>query len=434
MNARFSKSKVLKDLKKGPNSSSPPETAHLVATAASHPKQFANVLSKLFYSMVDEQFRYPHKNIVSRYSEFSRGWHGALRDDVSRFYLASLGVYSKAVSVGFRELDWKAEAQAEQIADAIVEELPSQNSVEGLAWRCLLGQVQSIYSRELAAKTFGEVRRHSQSSLASLFTRNVGVFSYFSEEEVANARRDLPTLNEMRSWVSGSGPSADQAIVVSMAPHFFRIYAPMILFNAQQLPNIDFVLLINASSVKAQELHMEAHDYLRALSALNRQAVPKNVRFHAVQPPSWVANERTFYACSRFIVLPDLLEEYVNLYAIDADLFLLRNPETFLEKVKSSSFGVPRTEGLQGVPPWRRYMAGNVVVNRQVIGSSVLRKIHDYLSVGLSKPVSWTLDQNALCFAIEGATDEYQPIRTARPVSVGNVMGQWERNYKDSIR
>ncbi|MDN5838455.1 MAG: hypothetical protein L0H44_07100, partial [Yaniella sp.] len=54
MNARFSKSKVLKDLKKGPNSSSPPETAHLVATAASHPKQFANVLSKLFYSMVDE--------------------------------------------------------------------------------------------------------------------------------------------------------------------------------------------------------------------------------------------------------------------------------------------------------------------------------------------------------------------------------------------
>lgn len=424
---RFSPSQILKDLRTGPSGASAP-TAHQVAVAATkYPPQFSTALRALFYSMTDAVLRHPHRDELGRYASFSRPWRGDLASDDASYYFGSLDAYQVAISAGLLRLDWASDEPARAVAQAMNASVPEVATVEGLAWRVLLGQVQSIYDRDEAASTFSEVRDHPKASLVSSFFRDLGAMTYYSDEEVQRRKRGVPTLSQMGTWTAGAGPQSDRAILISVDPKFFRIYGPMILHNAQQLSTLDFVIVLCSSAEIADQLHRDAQEYLTSLSALNRQSPPKNVRFIAVDTPHWVANERTFFAAARFLALPGLLEEYESVYAMDADLFMVRNPGPFMNKTAGVTLGVPRTEGTLGISPWRRYMAGNVVANRSMLASPACARLLDYLSVGLADSASWMLDQNALTYAVEGVAD-YQPLTTPRPMIVGNFMAQWERN------
>ena len=74
-------------------------------------------------------------------------------------------------------------------------------------------------------------------------------------------------------------------------------------------------------------------------------------------------------------------------------------------------------------------MAGSVAANRTYLSTEIRARLEDYLSVGLTDSASWMLDQNAITYAIEAVPD-YQPLTTPRPFTVGNIVGQWERNFR----
>lgn len=425
---RFSPAQILKVLRAGP--ADPPPTARQVSVAAEkYPPQFATVMQALFYAMSDAVMRFPGRDMISRYVAFTKPWRGAVSTDEARFFFGSIDAYQRAVTAGLRDLDWKSSETARTVARGLAADAPGKETIEGLAWRVLLGQVESIYSREEAVATFREVRDHPRAVLVKDFYRDTGALTYYGEQEIQDRRRDVPTLAEMRTGELGPQASSDRALLISVDPNFFRIYAPMILHNAQQLPSVDFVLLLCAPPSEVATLRDDAETYLAGLAVLNRQAAPQNVRVIAVNTPDWVANERTFYACSRFLALPGLLKEYEGIYAIDADLFMTKDPRSFLKRTAQLTLGITRTEGPLGISPWRRYMAGNVVANRDYLTSPMLARLHDYLSVGLSEPASWMLDQNALTYAVE-AVPGYRPLTTPRPMVVGNFMGHWERNYQ----
>lgn len=428
MTDRFSPAQILKDLRAGP-SSSPPTEHQVKVAAAKYPPQFASVMQSLFYAMSDAVARYPGRDMLSRYVQFTKPWRKAATGDAAAYYLGSLDAYQRAVAAGFRDLSWDTPDLARAVAQQIHAAMPGAGTVEGLTWRVLLGQVQSIYSRDEAAETFRTVRVHPSAKLVKDFYRDTGALTYYGEPEVAERRRVLPSLAEMTTQTIGAAATSAQAILVSVDPNFFRIYAPMILHNAQQIPSLDVVIVLCAPPDETAQLREDARTYLDGLTALNRQAAPQNVRTIVVSTPQWVENDVTFYACARFLALPALLDEYENIYATDADMFMTKDPRPFMKKIASMPFGVTRTEGTLGVSPWRLYMAGSVAVNREYQASAVRARLEDYLSVGLTEPESWMLDQNAIAYAVE-VVPGYRPLTTPRPFTVGNVVGQWERNYR----
>lgn len=423
-------------LRAGPGAGNEPPTVGEVRAASEKlPKSYAGALSALLYKLADSQLKSPGKNMVTRFEQFSRPWLSHLSDDRARFFSSYLDAFSQAVEAGLADLDWTDKDRARRIVERIAPNAPSADSVEGLAWLPIIGQLQSTYSRDAAAETLAPARTHPHSQLIADFYWDTGSLTYYSENEIRSARRPTPSLTSMRSTSVGGEAGSDKAIVISVDQNFFRIYGPMILFNAQQLPAIDFVLILCAPLEEAQRVLDEANQYLEALAAFNKQPAPVNVRFHVVDTPSWVANERTFYACARFLVMPELLQHYENLYAMDADLFMVRDPQQFMAATSNVTFGVPVTQGLLGVPPWRRYMAGNMLVNRGVLDSPVLDRLLDYVSVGLAEKSSWMLDQNAIAYAVEGARDgDVERLTNARPAVTGNFMKLWERGYKVANR
>lgn len=431
MAERFSPSRILKILRNGPSTGESPSAHQVKIASEKYPEQYARVLGQLYYQMADRQFKAPGKNLISEYERFARSWRMGPDDTATQFYLGLVDAYHYAAKNKFFELDWESSDLAPAIVKSLLESMPQETSAAQLAWLVLLGQLQSTYSRDDAAQTFTRVQEHAHASLIADFYWDTGSLTYFSENYISRNRRVLPSLGDMETWKIGPGVGSDHAIVVSMDPNFFRIYAPMILFNAQQLPEQDFVIILCASSSAAKELCDDVDAYFLGLAGLNRQAAPSNIRLHAVNTPAWVGNERTFYACARFLAIPDLLEEYKSVYSIDADLFLLRDPKHFLASTASTILGFPKTQGLLGVPPWRRFMAGNLVAGRGATDSKVLQRMFDYLSVGLRGPKTWMLDQNALTYAVEGAGEgEYTPVTRSRPTSVGSFMANWERNFK----
>lgn len=430
---RFSPAQILKDLRVGPSSATPPTAQQVDVAAEKYPPQFAGVMQSLFYAMSDAVTRHPGRDMISRYVKFTRPWRDAVATDEARYYLGSLDAYQKAVAAGFRNLSWETVDEARAVARRVSAASPELATVEGLAWRVLLGQVQSIYSRADAAETFHDVRAHARAELVQDFFRDTGALTYYSEHEIEARRRALPTLMELTTQPSATPASSEQALLLSVDPSFFRIYAPMILHNAQQIPSLDVVIVLCAPPNEAEQLRTDADAYLAGLTALNRQQAPQNVRTVTIATPNWVENERTFYACARFLALPGLLNDYESMYATDADMFLTKDPRPFLKKTASMPFGVTRTEGSLGVAPWRRYMAGSIAANRDYLTSAIRARFENYLSVGLTEPESWMLDQNGLAYAIE-AIPGYQPLTTPRPFTVGNVVGQWERNYRSAVR
>lgn len=430
MTQRLSPAQTLNSLRTGPGAVAP-SASEVVAAAEAHPTAFSTALRKLFYKMSHAVLGRPKRNMIAQYVAFSQPWQGASSTPHARYYAASIDAYQRAVACGLTALDWRAEDAARKTADALAERMPADGAIEELAWLVLLGQVQSVYARDDAARTMGTVRGHSDSSLVVDFYRDMGAFTYYGRSEVSDRRRDISPI--LGTQTHGRRPSSERAIVISVDPNFFRIFGPTLLHVAQQLPSIDLVFVLCAAGPDIDELSADVDTFLAGLSALNRQAPPHNVRVFPAPTPAWVANAKTFYASSRFLALPELLQEYESAYTIDADLMILRDPTPFMEQTASMLLGMPVTEGPLGVAPWRRFMAGNVVANRSFINSLEAARLRDYLSVGLSEPSSWMLDQNALTYAV--ADDPQSAVLTApRPTTIANVMGQWERNYSNAVR
>ena len=110
--------------------------------------------------------------------------------------------------------------------------------------------------------------------------------------------------------------------------------------------------------------------------------------------------ERTYYACSRFLVLPEILNSSRSVMVLDIDCMVMRHfmfPET-----PCGYF--PRVP-LEGTTGWEaegtRVAAGVVYMNASAL--SVANAVADYIS---KSPLKWFADQIALSRVFAGVSDE----------------------------
>lgn len=393
---------------------------------------YDNALKKLGYTMAEQAFKHSVDDVFQKYRDFTGPWIDRINHPASRLLKARLNAYESAWNAGMGDLRVDsspddARAVSERIA-RLYEGSGNLTEVQTLALR---GQVESLWSRDVAGQTFEEVRGHPKNaSLAKSWDQ--GALSYFNSNQVFERSRSAENIVGTVPEVATS----KSAFVISVDPVFFRIYAPMFLFNAQQIPEVDLVLLVCAGADEAGELIEESRQYLEALSRMNKQNVPRNVHFHAFPVPDWVGDRTTFYACARFLALPQILEQYEYVYSIDADLIMRYDPTAFFRKTAKVVLSFPHIAGSLGMVPWRRYMAGNLVATQKLLGASFIGDLESYITAGLDQPRAWTLDQNALAYAVErGDPGVYEPLENySRPLITSTFMNRWERNYVRATR
>lgn len=319
--------------------------------------------------------------------------------------------------------------------DARLDRSPARHDGEGaaLALANMHGKVHSLADREEAARHFTALRELDRDDVIASLYSDLGATTYFGNSEVgADVGEDGPlSISSTIRKLGDRVPKNRTSIVVSVDPRFFRIYAPHLYFCAQQLPEIDMVILLCGTGGQAKELMNDGHRYLKALATLNGTGYPDNLVHYFVPVPKSVPERRTFYAAARFFAAPGLLEDYTNLYLMDADLVIDAHPGTFLKKVKDLPVAVPKSAGESALSPWRRYMAGNIPLSRKVTETGFLDDLQNYLFHGMTRKNSWMLDQNALSYAVERFDGDLEDVNDyPRPFRTMRFMSTWEANYR----
>lgn len=314
---------------------------------------------------------------------------------------------------------------------------PSRYSTcEGqIALSLTLGKLLSLIDRNQASSHFSKVRRLDDIGLIEYFYSDMGAMTYYSEttldeEDSRRARK----LRESIVNIRDSSNDGDVGVLISVDQHFFRIYAPIIFYYAQQMPKIDYNILICGDMHQGGNLISAADEYMRSLSEMNRSGIPRNVNYFRAPIPEFVAEDKTFFASARFFAAQTMLERYPNVYAMDADLLTDVDPQPYFAEIRTVAFGVPETRGFNYLSPWRRNMAGNMALNRNVLDTSMLEDLQVYLAHGLTSPMSWMLDQNAIAYAVEKNEGAYADLaKYRRPFRQPKFRASWEKNYWSSI-
>jgi len=321
--------------------------------------------------------------------------------------------------------------------DTRINQAPARHEGEGaaLARSNVQGKIHSLADRDEAAPYFADLRERDQDGVIASLYSDLGAMTYFGHDDVETAaREDGPrSIRSTIRKLGGQAPTNRTSIVVSVDPRFFRIYAPHLYFCAQQLPEIDMSILLCGTAGQAKELMSDGHRYLKALAALNGTGYPDNLAHYFIPVPKTVLERRTFYAAARFFAAPVLLQDYRNLYLMDADLAVDAHPGPFLKKVRDLPVAVPKSAGASALSPWRRFMAGNIPLSRRAMETGFLDDLQNYLFHGMARRNSWMLDQNALSYAVERFDGDIEDVNDySRPFRTMRFMSTWEANFRRS--
>lgn len=293
----------------------------------------------------------------------------------------------------------------------------------------MLGKIHSLTNRDTAASYFETVRRDDTHGLIEHFYADMGARTYIAEpqpggELTREIQRGIASLD-------AGDPSGRTGLVVSVDPKFYRVYAPTMYYYAQQMPDVDYNIVICADRAEAENAVADGDAYRSALATLNRSGAPRNVHHYQVDVPPAVAQRTTFYACARFFAAQMMLERYRNVFLMDADFTSNVDPRPFLKRVEKLVFGASRSHGFAALSPWRRIMAGSIPMSREVLGTGILDALTSYLAHGLTMEGNWMLDQNALAYTSELFPSSFTDLREyKRAFYQPPFRSVWERNYR----
>jgi hypothetical protein len=314
--------------------------------------------------------------------------------DVHAAYVCSyVTAFSDAVRViGGWEKGRQLRLYASPDPDRAAEAAAQVNAGEGVPREIVRGHVASLFDRELAYKYYSAAK--VQSDVVKQFYIDQGINTYFSSIE------SLPRLVGKPEYQFPHSSSARLSVVLSMDAGFCSAYLPLVIHYVRHLPEFHyhFVFVGDGREVSACEEMLET-----LLVAQEKCAGRKidNFSYSRMSVPASVKDKVTLYACARYFAAADLLGRFEGVYIMDVDIQLTADPTSYFSSFWGYDVCLPETLSLGQLMPWRRFMAGNVFVRDSLAGRAFLHVVCDYMRAGLLCNGSWTLDQNALCYAME---------------------------------
>ena len=144
-------------------------------------------------------------------------------------------------------------------------------------------------------------------------------------------------------------------------------------------------------------------DGITARIAAARQRLPiLQIQLTLEQAPEALQGDslRTFFACARFLMLPDLLRRYrCPVLILDVDAVVLCNPQPLIDQLRGENADLAMVRGDQD-DPWSRYWADTILAAPTDRSLEYFDLVRRYIRHFLHQSRAiWFLDQVALCAA-----------------------------------
>lgn len=261
----------------------------------------------------------------------------------------------------------------------------------------LAGQLWSVLgSRDRAEALF---ERNSSRSAGVISSFDSGLYTFSAHAEKTDLVIDSLTFESRPS--EGSSP----VVVFSVDVGFLRLYGMQLLFYSAALKNVAMHFhVVGPTNDTYTWIKAAKQQFAEMLAFRGTTSVATPPSFSYEEVPSFVAEPKTYYACSRIIRAACFIREFDRpLYILDADMTLLKDPRPYFRRLVRSGkdVGLVFPSGVVSMVPWRRVMAGNVYLRGGSESVKFIEMAADYCLGHLDRSRSWMLDQNALSFAYE---------------------------------
>jgi hypothetical protein len=290
----------------------------------------------------------------------------------------------------------------------------------------------SISDRKAAAEMFAQALRAQSVKLAA-FAADVGASTYFSEDDIGD--RTPPSIDtQIRRALDQrdqdfANPSYN--VLFSADTSFLKMHGAHWIGMAPYLLRDDLGLIILVTGEGAEATIREVRDLIARMARFrgaDGDLYARNVIFLPIATVPEVSDIKTFHACARYLFARQIIEVTdTPLLILDIDMTIKEPLRAFLDRIGPYDFSCPQTSGLPVLYPWRRYLAGTGVFKATEGARNIARNIERYIMRGLPLPVSWTLDQNAITFAIEQGGNFGDLNMLKRPVGQDPIRVQFER-------
>lgn len=309
----------------------------------------------------------------------------------------------------------------------------------------LRGGVASLSDRDAARRYYAEATRLGEDGMATSIY-DLGAHTYFSHDEVVAKRS--PQLVEAASANVASAlaerPSSHDPkvnLLWSVDVGFLEIYGPYWFGLAPYLmrQGMGFVFAVVGEPERVAAVVDESRALIEHLARFHRLPDPSSYAraftFVQVDLPPGVGQAKTFYACARMLVAERLLDVSDRpVLMLDAD-FTAHDPvDAYVRQLEGADVGISTIRGLGHLWPWRRTIANVLWLKPGPSSRKLLTHASDYISAGLEMTPSWTLDQNALSYAVEmmGDTPMLNVQGLRRPFAQDKIRGIFEAAWREN--
>ncbi len=209
MNARMSHTQIARYIRSGPGVAGPEANPNqVVKFAAERPDAYSSAVRHLYYRMAEAAFKGGSRANFDRYQKFVDPWLRHVDHPVSHFMSAGIEAFCAAWRAGLGDLTLDSKpSEAKAVSERIDPAAYGSGSLEELLMLVLMGQAESIWSRDAAGETFEKVRRHERHEMIANSGWDRGALSYFNERQVESANRDGGVIDLAYSrtgWIRSS--------------------------------------------------------------------------------------------------------------------------------------------------------------------------------------------------------------------------------------
>ncbi|MFQ1634159.1 hypothetical protein ACK39T_12205 [Aeromonas veronii] len=381
-------------------------------------------LRRLLAGFLRRQYQKFDSSVLEKYDNYVSSISESLKTNVniSYFYF-----YIKQFKIIAAEINNNSECKYQDIYTKLKDIDNVENSGFYLAKQQILGQIASLFDRDLAFLHFEKAKTRNYTIFSNFYV-DMGVYTYKSASLVeGNAQLKNKPLFDTHIETDYKNSIS---ISMSLDSNFLKIYGSQIAHYIINFPKYDFNLTVVTLGDNCKTTTVKFIDLLNSLSEFSHGGRPENYSITFTALPDWVANKKTYFACARFLAAEKLINKYQSTYIMDADLTWLEDPHNYFKELKKIGPSVPFSRGTSILPPWRRYMAGNVYLNSSKSSIDFLENINKYILNGLAECNSWMLDQNAITYAIEKAeNNKINDLgRIFRPFNQLSIRTVFEKN------
>lgn len=195
----------------------------------------------------------------------------------------------------------------------------------------------------------------------------------------------------------------DITFLVSVDEMFLRKYGMQLFYSIIALKQYHFHFHVISNSENSKQIIEESQELFNQMTKFFKtEKKITTPTYSSEEIPSEFVNEITYFACARFVNAEEIMEKLESdIITIDADFVINNDLQKMIDAVSRNDVAVTITTGFTSFLPWTRFMGGTLYLKNNQSAKFFVKYVRDYILSNMDKENSWTLDQNALCYAYE---------------------------------